>query len=342
VKKPRGRQTPPGRPALKPYSAPPASESVENATAQATAAPLGDATVDSAKVAMAALALTATLIVGLLPDRVAAAFFLVGVIASAFLLRRAFPSMWLYSLWLLALYVLAFIAATLFTFSASVTGPKLGPVPVLLAGFVVFESLSAYVGLSLFAEVKSIRDFRTRLSIARGDRPLEYRRIGLWTLALLAFFAGANLSAVVFVGWVRGNGVLLPFHAAFEALLIGLGIYLLMVPESAFGRVPPEFRDAQPAGAAFAAPRERRPACPACGGPLTWETRACPNCARTREVGWCPTSEAHVVECPHCGRPVLYGKAVCPHCRSELPESLQCAHCAAHAPLRDWKPASAA
>jgi hypothetical protein len=303
---------------------------------------MGVRPVDTSKVAMAALAMLATLIVGLAPDRAAPAFFLLGLAGSLFLLRRAFPAMWLYSFWLVALYVFAFIGATLFTFSAAVSGPSLGPVPVLLAGFVVCELIGLYIGLSLFAEVKSIRDFRTRLSIARGDSPPEYTRIGLWTLALLAFFAGANLSAVVFVGWVRGAGVLLPVHAGLEGLLIGLWIYLLLLPESAFGKVPPEFREGVPPPLDFESkPGDlgRRPGCPVCHLPLEWEMRACPSCARPREVGWCPASEVHVVDCEHCARPVIYGKVVCPHCKGELLESLRCHHCQARAALRDWKPA---
>jgi len=301
--------------------------------------------IDVTKVAMAALAMFATLVVGLAPDRAAPAFFIIGLIASAFLLRRAFPAMWLYSLWIVALYVFTFIGASLFTFSAAVSGPTLGPVPILLAGFVVFEVIALYIGLSFFAEIKSIRDFRTRLSIARGDRPPEYTRIGLWTLALITFFAATNLSAVVFVGWVRGAGLLLPVHAGLEGLLIGIGIYLLMLPEGAFGKPPQEFREEigpAPMFGASQAGGSRKPVCPVCQGVLTWEVRSCPSCARPREVGWCPTSEVHVVDCEFCRRPVVYGKTVCPHCKTELSESLRCRHCEAHAPLREWKAAPSA
>ena len=301
--------------------------------------------VDATKIAMAALAMFATLVVGLAPDRAAPAFFIIGLVASTLLVRRAFPAMWLYSLWLVALYVFTFIGASLFTFSAAVSGPSLGPVPILLAASLAFEVIALYIGLSFFAEIKSIRDFRTRLSIARGDKPPEYTRIGLWTLALIAFFAGANLSAVVFVGWVRGAGLLLPVHAGLEGLLIGIGMYLLMLPESAFGAPPEEFREGIPSPATFSSAEaggSRKPTCPVCQGPLTWEVRHCPSCARTREVGWCPTSEVHVVDCEFCRRPVVYGKTVCPHCKTELSDALRCRHCEAHAPLREWKAAPAA
>jgi hypothetical protein len=307
--------------------------------------------VEMQRVWFAATAMIITLVVGLVDSRVTTVLFVAGLFVSVLLLRRAFPSMWLYSLWLAAVYALAFIGAVVLAFSAAVASPFVGPVPVFAAVILVLEGAALYIGLSLFAEVKSIRDFRTRLSIARGDDPPEYTRIGLWTIALILFFLVANVSAIVFVGWVRG-AALLPVHAGLEAVLIGLALFLLFLPESAFSELPPEF---------LAAAKEEKespvsmmglllssegggtrgaPLCPACFGPLTQESRACPSCGVGRNVGWCPKNEAHVVDCEHCKRPVIYGKPVCLHCRKELQESLACHACNARAPLRDWKRAA--
>jgi hypothetical protein len=300
------------------------------------------------RVWFAATALIITLVVGLVDNRFATVLFVMALAVSVLLIRRAFPTMWLYSAWLAAVYALAFIGAIILAFSAAVASPLVGPVPVFAAFIIALEGASLYAGLSLFAEVKSIRDFRTRLSIARGDEVPEYQRIGLWTIGLILFFVISNVSAITFVGWVRGSS-LLPVHAALEALLIGLALYLLYFAESSFGELPQEFRAAARAdkqsnaslvgGLLGADPAGgRAPAlCPACYGPLTEETRACPSCGASRLVGWCPKSEAHVVECQHCRRPVIYGKPVCPHCRGELKESLPCPSCKASAPLRDWK-----
>jgi hypothetical protein len=315
------------------------------------AAPAPPAPVDQARVIQAAGALGATLVVGLLPMPAATPLFIAMAAFSFLLLRRAFPAMWLRGVWLAAVYALSFLGATLFALTAAVRGPLVGPVPVFALGVTALEGLALFAGLVLFAEIKSIRDFRTRLSIARGDLDPEYTRIGLWTLALIGFYLLSNLSALLFVAWARGAPALVP-HVAVEAVLIGLALYLLYLPESAFGRLPKDYADVaraperetllerliakRPTAAGPAADR-----CPACGGPLEVAERMCPACAAPTKVGWCPKSEVHVVPCEHCAKPVVYGKPVCPHCRAEVRETLVCASCKAHAPLRDWKGAAA-
>ncbi len=300
-------------------------------------------------------ALLVTLVAGLVPDPAGPFLFVLGLIASAFLLRRAFPSMWLYSIWLAAVYALSFVGALAFAFSASVGTPAVSSAPALLVGSLLAEGIALYIGFALFAEIKSIRDFRTRLSVARGDSPPEYARIGIWTLGLLGFFLVANLSAVLYVGWVRGEPIL-PLHAASEALLIGLAVYLLYFAEVAFGQLPPEYRKAARehergeallrgtalrtgahilAGAGYLGGMED---CPVCGRPLSEESRGCPRCGRAAAVGWCGQSEVHVVACEHCTRPVVYGKPLCTHCKGELREALKCTHCGVHSPLSEWGP----
>jgi hypothetical protein len=308
------------------------------------------------RVYIATGALLLTLVAGLLPTGAGPAVFALGVLGSGYLLRRAFPAMWLYGVWLAAVYALAFVGALALGFSASVGTPQVSSAPSLLVGSVVAEAVALYIAFALFAEVKSIRDFRTRLSIARGDAPPEYVRIGLWTLGLVTFFVVANLSAVLFVGWVRGEP-LLPFHAASEALLIGLAVFLLYFTEVAFGQLPPEYRKAareHERGEALLRGTALRSGthivgsagylggmedCPVCGRPLSEESRGCPKCGRASAVGWCAQSEVHVVACEHCTRPVVYGKPLCPHCRGELRESLKCTSCGVHSPLAEWGPA---
>ncbi len=313
--------------------------------------------VDPTRVAAALAGLAVTMVAGLLPYGSATGLFILGTAASLLLIKWAFPAMWLYSLWLAAVYALAFIGATVFALTASVRSPLVGPVPVFAALVGLLEFVSLYIGLSLFAEVKSIRDFRTRLSITRGDNPPEYARIGLWTLSLIGFFLLANLSALFFVAWVRDAPVLWA-HSAVEGLMIGLGVYIIYMPESAFGQLPREYRRAVKAeGPAFplvgvaavgtiasrATPSESaaRSRCPVCAGALEFEERLCPSCAVVSKAGWCPKSEVHVIPCEHCARPVVYGKVVCPHCRGELKEALLCHSCKVHAPLGDWKRAGA-
>jgi hypothetical protein len=300
-----------------------------------------------------------TLIAGLIPAPAATGLFLIGLAASFVLVRYAFPAMWLYGVWLVAVYGLAFLGAVVLALTASVTSPLVGPVPLFGAIVVVLEGLSLYIGLALFAEIKSIRDFRTRLSIARGDSPPEYTRIGLWTLALVAFFAVSNMSALFLVAWARGAPVL-PVHAALEGLLIGLGVFLVYHPEAAFGELPREYKDvarredrqtfftrviaARPKDRSSTPPSESAALarkCPVCGERLTFEARKCPACAAVARVGWCPRSEVHVVDCEHCGEGVVYGKPVCPHCKGELKEAVACQSCQVHSPLRDWRTAPA-
>ena len=328
------------------------------APTEAPTAPLAPVpAVDRTRVAAALGALAATMVAGLLPQGSATGLFILGAAASMLVLRWAFPAMWLYSLWLAAIYTLSFIGATVFALTASVHSPLVGPVPAFAAIVGLLEFASLYIGLSLFAEVNSIRDFRTRLSITRGDEPPEYARIGLWTLALIGFYALSNLSALFFVAWVRDAPVLWA-HAMVEGAIIALGVFVVYVPEASFGQLPKEYRKAaRTAGPelpfvrvlaagtlapmAPSAPAVSHKHCPVCSGPLDFEDRLCPSCAVVAKVGWCPKSEVHVNECEHCGRPVVYGKVVCPHCRGELKEALRCKSCKVHSPLGDWKRASA-
>jgi hypothetical protein len=299
--------------------------------------------------------LAATLVAGLLPYNAATGLFIILAGVSFYLVRRAFPAMWLHGVWLAAIYALSFLGATLFALTAAVKSPLAGPVPIFGLGVVILEGLSLYAALALFAEIKSIRDFRTRLSIARGDGEPEYTRIGLWTLALMGFFLFSNLSALLFVAWARGAPVL-PAHAAVEALLIGLAVFVLYLPESAFGSLPKEYKDAaraperegllarlladRPTPLDLGAVKEGDK-CPVCGGALEFTKRKCPSCAAATRVGWCPKSEVHVIDCEHCGKPVVYGKPVCSHCHRELREAIVCKTCKTRAPLGDWKGAAA-
>ncbi len=301
-------------------------------------------------------ALAGTLVAGLLPYGAATGLFIIGAALSFYFVRRAFPAMWLYSVWLAAVYALSFLGALVFALTASVDSPLVGPVPLFGAAVVLLELMAVYVGLALFAEIKSIRDFRTRLSIVAGESPTEYARIGLWTLSLIAFFVVSNLSALLFVAWARGAPTL-PVHAALEALLIALAMYVLYVPEAAFGKVPREQKEAvrgperEGLLARVAAARARAEAppdaaratdrCPVCSGALEFVERRCPSCAVPTRVGWCPKSEVHVIDCEHCSHAVVYGKPVCPHCRGELREAVTCPSCRTHAPLRDWRGAAA-
>jgi hypothetical protein len=320
------------------------------------APPPPPAPVNQARLYQAVAGLALTLIVGLVPLTAATALFVALALVSFWLVRRAFPAMWLHGVWLAAIYALAFLGATLFALTAAVDSPLAGPIPLFGLGVVLLEALALYAGLALFAEIKSIRDFRTRLSIARGDADIEYTRIGLWSLALAFFFLTANLSALLFVAWARGAPVL-PAHAAAEAGLIGLAVYILYVPESAFGKLPKDYKDAArvperegllarltaprpvPAGGDLGAVKAGD-RCPVCEGALAFAERRCPSCAAATRVGWCAKSEVHVVDCEHCGKPVVYGKPLCPHCRGELREALHCRACRTSAPLRDWKGAA--
>jgi hypothetical protein len=335
------------------YSAPPASAARMSAGEPLAPIPTPQP-VHRGRLYQAIGGLAATLVVGLLPFNAATGLFIIMAGVSFFLVRRAFPAMWLHGVWLAAIYALAFLGATLFALTAAVRSPLAGPVPIFGLAVVILEGLALYAGLALFAEIKSIRDFRTRLSIARGDEDPEYTRIGLWTLALIAFFLFSNLSALLFVAWARGAPVL-PAHAAVEALLIGLAVFVLYLPESAFGVMPKDYKDAarapereglltrlladRPKPAAGAVKEGDR--CPVCAGALEFSERKCPSCAAATRVGWCPKSEVHVVDCEHCGKPVVYGKPVCEHCKRELREAVYCRACKTHAPLRDWKGAAA-
>lgn len=325
-------------------------------TVEALAAPLAAPAVNQGKVMQAVAALSATLLVGLIPADAAIGLFIIMAALSFYLLRRAFPAMWLHGVWLAAVYALSFMGATLFALTAAVRSPLAGPVPVFGLGVVVLEGMALFAGLALFAEIKSIRDFRTRLSIARGDAQAEYTRIGLWTLALIGFYLLSNLSALLFVAWARGAPVL-PAHMGAEAVLIGLAVYVLYVPESAFGALPKDYKEAaraperegllaklisaRPVASTDLGAIKSGDKCPVCEGPLDFTERHCPSCSAATRVGWCPKSEVHVIDCEHCGKPVVYGKPVCPHCRQELREAVACKACKTHAPLRDWKGAAA-
>src|SRR6476660_7054609 len=99
-------------------------------TSQALALPAPVPAVNQGRVYQAAAALGATLLVGMIPASASIGLFVIMGAVSFYLLRRAFPAMWLHGVWLAAVYALSFLGATLFALTAAVRSPLAGPVPL--------------------------------------------------------------------------------------------------------------------------------------------------------------------------------------------------------------------
>lgn len=290
---------------------------------------------------LAASCLLLSVLSGLLPDSVLpAAYRTAGwVIFSALALAVmyfAFPHMWVYGLWLAGIW------------GVSVFGLQL----ILLGGERLFARTWAATGIGLLMELAALFLVYTllmRIRIARSV--LESRApLGLWLLAVIAFFVLCLLSGTGLAFWTAGgSSAALGLYGVSEAVLALAAVYICWAPEEAVWSSAGSAREAPSAG-----PEEglrpllkiiegRREAaaaedCPACGARLRPARLDCPSCGRASEVQWCAASESYVGHCPSCGAATLASQEKCIRCGAAYP-GLLCPSCGKASPARRWRAA---
>jgi len=227
--------------------------------------------------------------------------------ASLAMIFMAFPHVWMYVFWFGFVYALAFAGSLLiFVYSE-------GAFYYTFSGLIV-EGAAAYVMMILVNRTKRLRD-------SADDE--YYTPLGIWMLAIVAFFVLANLSIVSWIGWAYRGWTVVPY-LAMEVLLVASLIYLMWVPEHFSWGV---------SGTSIA----KAESCPACGSDLDVELRICPECGEAQSARWCPVSEEFVVRCPHCKELTTYGREACPLCGKGLLPAFKCKKCKKSSDLREWK-----
>lgn len=282
-------------------------------------------------------------------------------LAAAFLCIYAFPSVWRY------LFLLGLIYAVL----------ALGTVPVVMyvdaAPFFigwafVLHTFAILVAFNLVKDVVMHRKAYHMAAISDG-KEAPYVPVGLWLLALIGFMLVTDISMIGFGMWVLDEASLTGY-AMSELVLIALLMYLLEVPERAYGgkgtdfvprvsladitsetkkvakrlvkrpTAPKRFRRTDRIAETSMRPKVLAGGtleCPACGSDLAIDVRRCPECYRENEFAWCPVSEHYIIPCPSCGKPTVYGEEACSHCGQALTVNYRCPNCLKATPLLRWE-----
>ncbi len=311
----------------------------------------------------ATVAFMASIAAGALDFRWATPAWVVTGLGGAFLCIYAFPSVWRYLVYIAFIYVAVGFGAIMPLF-------YLKYAPLFIGASAVAHILGVLVAYNLVKDVNLSRRAYHEAAATEG-KWAPYVPMGLWTLSLAAFMVLVDVSMWGFSSWAQYGGSLAPYLAC-EVLLVLLVMYLLEVPERAFGGKGADFvprvslsevgaetrkvvkkivtrvpRDATEA-TRRAVKRARRPAptpktlatgthnCPACGSELKLDVRLCPECYKSNDFAWCPVSEHYIIPCPSCGKPTVYGEDKCRHCGFGLAADYICPSCRKAAPLDRW------
>jgi len=311
----------------------------------------------------ASLAFVASVAAGAADFRWATPVWVIAGLGGAFLCIYAFPSVWRYLVYLGGIYIFMAGGAIAPLFGVRILTLFLG-VSILLHCFGI---LIAY---------NLIKDFNlTRrayhVAAAQDGQSAPYVPMGLWSIGVVLFMVLTDVSMVGFSMWAQADRPLY-LYLVCEVLLVILMMYLLDVPERAFGGKGRDFvprvslsditRDTRkvvrrivtpgPKGEGVAkkavAKLSQRPAaiprtlpvdatsCPACGADLRLDVRRCPECYKETNFAWCPASEHYIIACPSCGRPTVYGEPACRVCGKPVDIEYTCPTCRKSTPLNRW------
>lgn len=310
--------------------------------------------------ALAALAFVAALAAGASGTRWATPAWVLASLGGVFLCFYAFPTVWRYLFYFGGVYLL--LAVGLLPLVVYIE------VPVFIGVAFLMHVMAVVMAFNLLKDVVMQRKAYHISALTTGHKA-PYVPIGLWSLALVAFIVFADLSMVGLGNWIAGRWEL-GFYVACEVVLLGLLLYLLEVPQRAFGgkgddfvprvslseitsetrkvakrlvkrpKVPTGAKRTARAAAAAVRPkvlREGTLSCPACGSDLAIDMRRCPECYRENEFAWCPVSEHYIIPCPACGKPTVYGEEACSHCGQALSLAYRCPACLKATPLQRWE-----
>ena len=288
------------------------------------------------------------------------AWVIMGLIG-AFLCLYAFPSVWRYLVHLGLIYFLIAIGAIAPLF-------YLERAPLWIGWAFVFHIAGLLVAYNLVKDVNLSRR-AYHMAAMSEEKTAPYVPMGLWLLALLVFILLTDVSMYGFSLWAR-QGASIALYVVSEVIIIGLLLYLLNVPERAFGGKGRDFvprvsitemtsetkkvvkklvkrSSGMKAAkrAAKVAHEKLRPKvlaggtleCPVCSSELAIDRRRCPECYRENEFAWCPVSEHYIIPCPACGKPTVYGEDACSHCGQPLTIDYKCPQCLKSTPLNRWE-----
>jgi hypothetical protein len=245
-------------------------------------------------------------------------------ICAIFCISQTFPNVWIYILWLIAIYIFAVLGWIAIFILRTASWLALG---------LLSEAFAYGIAAYLIWHIKELRDNMPR-----------YVPLGLWTLAVIAFWLCANGTIYGWALWAIDHAGL-HTYIFFELLIIALAIYILWLPQANFEWEPlptlsTRLRRIVHKELKLSLKRTgkrlhklkrslswRRPPvsrCPLCDANLITETRTCPDCGNSREFKWCVKSEEYIISCPYCKQPTLYGRPECGYCNKPLSKKIKC------------------
>jgi hypothetical protein len=310
---------------------------------------------------LAALAFMAALAAGASETRWASPAWFLATMGGVFLCFYAFPSVWRYLFYFGLMYLLLALGVLLVVVYVDV-------LPLFIGVAVMTHIMAVVVVFNVLKDVVMHRK-AYHISALTSGKEAPYVPIGLWSIALVGFVVVADVSMVGLGWWIVGSSDL-TLYLVSEVILVLLLMYLLEVPQKAFGGKGEDFvprvsladitsetkkvakrlvkrpktdkvaKATVRSAAAAVKPKVLRDGtleCPACGSNLAIDLRRCPECYRENEFAWCPVSEHYIIPCPACGKPTVYGEEACSHCGQNLTRAYKCPNCLKATPLQRWE-----
>lgn len=252
-----------------------------------------------------------------------------------YFLYKAFFDMWIYGLQLIGIYITAGIGAVILHRYMEEAFWK------FLIGILI-EISSLLICLKLIKDIWGIR--KSRIDDAEDkEEAIKKFSLGNWYIMPFIFWFFANLSLIDWSKWFDNENFVyksLFIYNLAEVGIISIAIYILWIPQKQLFTGIEFIEEEEPE---LPIPKIPIPLiskhiekCPNCGMELVIEHKKCPSCGHKESFGYCPSSEAYIINCPKCHKPTSLGTRYCKNCGEKITREILCDSCGKKHFLRNW------
>lgn len=265
-------------------------------------------------------------------------WFIFGILA-LYCLYKAFFDMWIYGLHLVGIYIIAGIGVIILHQYLEDDFTK------FMIG-VLIELGALAICLKMIKDIWGVR--RQRIEEAQDkeeDTDIERFSLGNWYVMPFLFFILVNVSLIDWSKWFNDDNFIyegLFLYGIAEVAIISVAIYTLWFPQKQLftGIEFVEEHKIELALPKISIPfvTKHPEKCPTCGLELIVEQKKCPACGHEESFGYCPGSEAYIINCPNCKAPTSLSARYCKECGEKITREIIC-DCGKKYPIRKWIPA---
>lgn len=259
-------------------------------------------------------------------------WFIFGLLA-LYCLYKAFFDMWIYGVQLMIIYIIAGTGAV-------ILHQYMNDSFVIFLMGIVIELVALGICLTMIIDIWGVR--KARIAEAGEEVDMERFSLGIWYFMPFLFFVFVNLSLIDWSNFFENDYLIfndLIIYGIAEIAIISCAIYILWLPQKQLFTGIEFVEEQEPE---FALPKIPIPLlskhpekCPTCGMELIIEERLCPTCGNKESFGYCPGSEAYIINCPNCKAPTSLGARYCKDCGEKITREITC-DCGEKHPLRNW------